>query len=188
MKMRLSDILSNSGGNDDLKNLFDTTEAAGEISPLPNGEYVAHIVAGELETSRVKGTPGYKLTFKVIEGEFIGRRFWLDCWLTPAAMPQTKRDLLKLGVNSLEQLENPLPRFIRCKCKLALRRDDDGNESNRVKSFEVVGFDKADDDPFAPGAVAAPPTGPVPTLPPVAAKLPPQTKNAERGADDAIPF
>lgn len=186
--MKLSDILSQCGGNDNLNKLFSETEAASETSPLPAGEYIAHIVAGELEQSRSKGTPGYKLTFKVIEGDHIGRKFWLDCWLTAAAMPQTKRDLMKLGVNSLEQLEQPLPRFFRCKCKLALRKDDEGNESNRVKSFEVIGIDKPDDDPFAPGAVSSAPTDPAPTLTPAAATLAPQTQDAEQGDDDAVPF
>ena len=81
-----------------------------------------------------------------------GRSTW---WMTPAAMPQTKRDLGKLGVTSLEQLENPLPRFIRCKCKLALRKDDDGNEANRLKSFEVVGIDIPEADAFAPEHIAS---------------------------------
>ena len=149
--MRLTDILT-SGGGDDLRDLWNKTEAAAEIGPLPAGEYVARIVAGELETSRTNATPGYKLTFEVREGAFAGRRFWHDCWLTPAALPATKRDLAKIGVSSLEQLEQPLPRWIRCRCKLALRRDDDGTERNRLKSFEVVGLDKPDSDPFSPDA------------------------------------
>jgi hypothetical protein len=65
-------------------------------------------------------------------------------------MPQTKRDLGKLGVTNLEQLENPLPKYIRCQCKIALRKDDDGNEANRLKSFEVLGIDKPEADAFAP--------------------------------------
>lgn len=187
--MRLSDILTD-GSGDDLKKLFDETEAAGEMAPLPAGDYVAHIVKGELETSRAKGTPGYKLTFKIVEGDHVGRRFWNDCWLTPAALPQTKRDLAKLGVTSLEQLEQPLPRFIRCKCQLALRKDDDGNERNRLKSFEVVGIDKPEEDPFAPGdtpdepvpgAVAAAPDEPQPS-PPAAGDVPP----AKEG--EIVPF
>jgi hypothetical protein len=149
--MKLSHILHNgSGGN--IRDIWDTTEAASEMGPLPPGEYVAHIINGELETSRTKSTPGYKLTFRVVEGQHVGRMFWHDCWLTAAAMPQTKRDLAKIGVTSLEQLEQPLPRFIRCKCKLALRRDDDGNESNRLKTFEVVGLDLPEPDTFAPTA------------------------------------
>ena len=31
-----------------------------------------------------------------------------------------------------------------------LRRDDDGGEYNRVRSFEVLGIDKPEQDPFAP--------------------------------------
>ncbi len=61
-----------------------------------------------------------------------------------------KRDLGKLGVTALEQLERPLPPGIRCQVKLALRRDDDGNEYNRVKTFEVVGIDEPESDAFAP--------------------------------------
>ena len=80
-----------------------------------------------------------------------GRQFWHDLWLTPAALPMTKRDLGKLGVTRLEQLEQPLPHGIRCKVKLARRRGDDGVEYNHVRSFEVVGIDKPEADAFAPG-------------------------------------
>jgi len=138
----LTDILHN-GQAEALRDAWDNTEAAGELTPLPGGEYVARITAGELENSRTNSTPGYKLTFKVCEGEFTGRQFWHDVWLTPAALPLAKRDLAKIGVTSIDQLEQPLPRGIRCKCKLALRRDDDGNEYNRVRSFEVIGIDVA---------------------------------------------
>ncbi len=81
---------------------------------------------------------------------------------------------------SPEELEKPLPRF-RCRCWLALRRDDDGTERNRLRRFEVIGIDKPDDDPFAPGAVAEPPIDPEPTLPPAAANL-----TTEGG--DCVPF
>lgn len=160
--MKLSDILKDDGS--DIEKLWDKVEAAGELGPLPPGEYVAHIIGGELQRSRTNSTPGYKLTFKVIEGEHAGRQFWHDCWLTPAALPQTKRDLLKIGVKSLDLLERPIPRSIRCCCKLALRKDNDGNERNRVRMFEVIGIDPPDADPFAPGAVANPLTAPLPTL------------------------
>jgi hypothetical protein len=66
----------------------------------------------------------------------------------------SKRDLGKLGVTSIEQLEQPLPAGIRCTVKLALRRDDDGAEYNRVRGFDVIGIDAdptADPD-FAPDA------------------------------------
>ncbi len=182
--MRLSDILANGGDADDMKRLWESTEAAGELAPLPAGEYVAHVVGGELSASRMNATPGYKLTFRVCEGPFEGRQFWHDCWLTPAALPQSKRDLGKLGVVSLEQLEQPLPRGIRCKVKLALRRDDDGNERNRVRTFEVVGIDPPDVDQFAPGPVDANSPQPPPALPGAVAVTDSQTNEGGQ----SVPF
>jgi len=103
-----------------------------------------------LETGKTRGTPGAKLTFRVCEGEYTGRQFWHDIWLTEAALPMAKRDLAKLGVVSLDQLERPLPRGIRCLCKLVLRRGDDGAEFNKLRSFAVVGIDPPEADAFAP--------------------------------------
>lgn len=148
-RRNLSDILR-AGNGDTLRKLWETTEAAGDFAPLPAGEYVAHVTAAELFNSRSNSTPGVKLTFRVAEGEHAGRLVWLDCWLTEAALPQTKRDLLKLGISSLDMLDRPLPRGIRCRVRVALRRDDDGTERNRVRSFEVVGIDTPEADPFAP--------------------------------------
>jgi hypothetical protein len=146
-RQKLSDVLG--GGGESLTTTWASTTAASDFTPLPTGTYVARIVSGELKTAK-KGTPGYKLAFKVLEGEYTGRQVWHDVWLTPAAMSMTKRDLGKLGVTSLEQLEEPLPQGIRCKVKLALRRGDDGAEYNRVQSFDVLGIDKPEDDDFPP--------------------------------------
>ena len=148
---KLSDIVRN-GDADRLQNAWNTTQAAGDFGLLPPGEYVSRVAKGGLESSRSKGTPGFKLEFVVIDGEHSGRKVWHDCWLTEAAMPQTKRDLGKLGVTSLDQLERPLPPGIRCKVRVVIRKDDDGNEHNRVRSFEVIGIDTPKADPFAPGA------------------------------------
>ena len=148
---KLSDILSAAGGGDDLRGLWDSTDAAGELGPLPAGEYLADLIGGELESSRANRTPGYKMTFSVVEpAEFAGRRFWHDCWLTPAALPQSKRDLAKIGVQSLDQLERPLPARMRCRVKLSLRKDDAGDERNRLRGFEVVGIVEPERDAFAP--------------------------------------
>src|SRR5262249_54534031 len=77
-------------------------------------------------------------------GDFEGRRAWCDFWLTPAGLPMTKRDLAKIGVTNLEQLEQPLPAGILIRGKLALRHDDDGNESNQLRRFEGIGIAKGD--------------------------------------------
>jgi len=155
----LSDILRE-GDRQNLSRAWGETQAAEDFAPLPTGEYVARIVGGELFTSKTKGTAGYKLAFRVLEGEHQGRQFWHDVWLTPAALPMAKRDLAKLGVTALEQLERPLPPGIRCKVKLAFRKDDDGNEYNRVRTFEVAGIDPPEQDAFAP--IDAPQPSPQP--------------------------
>jgi hypothetical protein len=148
-RRKLSDILN--GGADTIRAAWNATAAATDFAPLPTGTYDARIISGELTTAK-SGTPGYKLAFKVLDGEHAGRQFWHDLWLTAAALPMSKRDLGKLGVTSLEQLEKPLPPGIRCRVKLILRVGDDGTEHNRVRSFDVLGIDTVADDDFAPEA------------------------------------
>ncbi len=151
-RRRLSDILANDqSGN--LRDAWNRTEAAADFAPLPPATYTARVLSGELFNAK-RGTPGYKLAFRVLEGEHTGRQFWHDLWLTPTALPMSKRDLGKLGVTSIEQLEQPLQAGIRCTVKLALRRADDGAEYNHVRGFDVIGIDAdptADPD-FAPDA------------------------------------
>ena len=145
---KLSDILNGNGSG--FNAVWESTEAAGDFGAIPRGEYVCHVTTGELESSRTKSTPGYKIEFTILDGEFKGRKLWHDCWLTPAALPQSKRDLGKLGITSPAMLERPLPRGIRCKVTAVLRKGDDGVERNRVRSFEVIGIDTPETDPFAP--------------------------------------
>lgn len=146
----LSEILHN-GQQSKLASAWQSTAAAGELEPLPPGEYVATIERGELFTAK-SGTPGFKLSFRIIEGAHTGRHCWHDIWLTEAAVALAKRDLSKIGVASLDQLERPLPQGIVCRVKLVLRTGDDGAEFNRVKRFDVVRIDAPPQDPFAPAA------------------------------------
>lgn len=150
----LRDIL-HPGGQDKLSQAWDKTEAAKDFTPLSKGEYVCRLTSGTLQNSRSKATPGYKLEFTVAEGPYAGRKLWHDCWLTPSALPHTKRDLLKLGINSVEQMNRPLPAVFLCKVKVTLRKDDDGIERNKVQSFEVIGIEKPEADAFAPRPATA---------------------------------
>ena len=149
-RQRLTDILRSNSAREQLARAWDDTKAADEFKPLPSGEYIARIIDGGLFTSRTNQTPGYKLTFQVVEGEYTGRRFWDDLWLSAPALPMTKRDLAKLGVNSLDQLEAPIPQGIVCQVKLALRHDDDNTEYNRLRSFVVLRVELPTPDTFAP--------------------------------------
>jgi hypothetical protein len=147
----LTDILAAGRDRDQLGKLWAETKPADDFGkPLPRGEYIARVVSGELFNSKTNGTPGYKLCLEVLEGEHAGRKVWYDIWLSVAAIAIAKRDLAKLGVTSIDQLDSPLPLGIRCRLKLALRKDDDGTERNRVQTFEVIGIDAPELDPFAP--------------------------------------
>ena len=61
-----------------------------------------------------------------------------------------KRDLAKIGIATTEQLERPLPAGIVVAARVALRKDDDGAEFNRVTRFDVVAVETPAPDPFAP--------------------------------------
>lgn len=151
LRKSLSEILAGAGKDTDaLEKAWGETQAATDFGPLPKGDYEAVVTHGELFAART-GTPGYKLTFEVCEGDFKGRKFWHDLYLTPAALPIAKRDLAKIGITELQQLERPLPARFRCQVKIALRREDDGSERNRVTHFDCSGLEAP--DPFAPSEI-----------------------------------
>jgi hypothetical protein len=151
-RKKLTDILRGSD-RDALAKSWADTQAAKDLEALPSGEYLCRILTSELFTSK-QGTPGYKMTLEVVEGEHEGRRAWHDVWLTPAALPMAKRDLGKLGVTDLEQLERPLPAGILIRAKVTRRKNEDGTEFNRVVRFEPAGIEPG--DAFEPEPEAAP--------------------------------
>ncbi|VTR92755.1 Uncharacterized protein OS=Rhodopirellula baltica SWK14 GN=RBSWK_05112 PE=4 SV=1: DUF669 [Gemmata massiliana] len=138
------------GASDDIFDRFDATEAADDFGPLPKGVFVALAIGGKLDKART-GTDGYTIEFRVLEGEYTGRRLWVTKYFTPAALPYTKRDLAKLGIDSTAKLRQPFPanRLV-CKLTVTLRRDDDGTERNEVKNLDVIRVQEPTADPFAP--------------------------------------
>jgi hypothetical protein len=137
MRRRLSDIFT--GENmEALARQFDATEAAPDYAPLPANKYAVDFVQGQLCTSQ-SGNTGYTCTFEVNAGEFSGRRLWHTFWLTEAAMPYSKRDLNKLGIETGEQFEKPVPPGIFCSIKVVVRTDDDGTQRNKVIAIEPGG-------------------------------------------------
>jgi hypothetical protein len=136
---RLDSILSGSGSGGNFDDLWNATDAAGERDPLPPGRYLCLVVNGELAESRTKATPSYKLTFEVVEPtDFAGRKLWHDLWLTPKALPTSKRDLAKLGIVRPDQLRQAPPAGMLADVRVALRTEDDGRQFNRVNGFEII--------------------------------------------------
>src|SRR4051794_1282704 len=131
-RKRLTDILTDAQ-RAAIQRAWKTAKAADEFKPIPAGLYRCRVEEGELSASRA-GTPGYKLTFRVLDGEHAGRRVWLDLWFTDKAKDFARRDLQKLGFDEgddddiLQRLERPLPEGIIADVKVGLRRENDGRE------------------------------------------------------------
>ncbi len=149
-RKRLSDILPGAD-RENLARLWETTKPADGLGLLPAGEYSCRILDGTLSTAKT-GTPGYKITFEIVDGPHAGRRIWHDIWITPAAMSMAKRDLEKIGVTHFDQLDRPLPSGILATVKLGVRNEDDGTERNRIRDFWATGIEATEPEPFAPDA------------------------------------
>jgi len=154
-RKRLSDILLNSE-KERLGRAWSTTKPAADLAPVPAGEYRCRVADGTLFNAR-SGTAGFKISLDVLDGEHAGRRLYLDVWLSEAALPMARRDLGKLGIESFDQLERPLPPGIVVAAKVTLRRGDNGEEFNRVTRFEVIAVEPPKPDPFAPRTVGPAP-------------------------------
>jgi hypothetical protein len=148
-RKNLSDILRGGAGGDWINGNWGDIPPAPDFGPIPPGRYLAYAVDGSPFNAGT-GTPGYKVTFEIIEGDCKGRRTWYDIWLTGAAQRVAVRDLGKLGIKSRDQLERSLPRGIRCEIQVVVRKNDKGEEYNAVKWFQVLGIDQPQRDPFAP--------------------------------------
>jgi hypothetical protein len=132
--------------------LWDQAETAPDNTPLPKGTYNALIIKGALCESR-SGTRGYRITFRVEEGEHTGQMFWHTVWLSEKAITYAKRDLRKLGITSTTELAAPYPppgMLVHAKATLVLHKEDDGTERNEVRHFEILSHDEAPKDEFAP--------------------------------------
>jgi len=154
MSGKFSGIVNGNGGNlDGFFDGWDEIQQADDFgTPLPAGKYTCVWRKGELATSK-KGTPSYKLTFEIEDGEHKGRKLWHDIWLTPPARTIAKRELLKLGIDDPRtQLTKPIPKWLRVNVWVALQADDSGTERNSATRFEVVEKFEPEADPFAPQA------------------------------------
>ncbi len=79
---------------------------AGEFVPIPDGDYEIVIENNEIITSKTSGNPGFKLSTKIIAGEFKGRLVTSTSWITENTIPYFKGMLARLEVkiNKLEDL------------------------------------------------------------------------------------
>src|SRR5688572_3421991 len=105
-KKKLSEIVKDMTG---LKKQWANTKPAPDTDkPIPPGEYVCDLTDGSAFEAKT-GTPGFKVTLKVKEGEFAERLVWHDYYLSEKALPFTMRAFGKIGITDLEQLDDGFP-------------------------------------------------------------------------------
>src|SRR5271165_347861 len=131
---RLRDIVR--GNAADFNKTWNETEASSGFDPLPPGVYRCLITDGRLFTSRANSTPGFKITFEVIDPPHARRKVWHDVWLSSKALGIAKGELAKRGITSPDQLEQPLPPGLTADVQVVQRTDDNGVVFNRVRSFK----------------------------------------------------
>ncbi len=116
-----------------LADAFNGTPPAEVLDPIPAGEYQARAVDARLDETRT-GTPFYAMRLDVVAGEHAGRRLVARWYLSPAALPYSRRDLAALGLDAFARLERgDVPGGL-LRVRVALRRDDDGTGRNEVRS------------------------------------------------------
>ena len=125
-----------------LSELWNSTQAAPDYEPVPAGIYDVDLVSGKRFFARTTGTPGYLLTLRIVGGEYEGQMIWYKLWLTPRGISHAKKELAKLGLYELGQLEQTIPKGIRCRVRVVLQTRDDGTMENRVRNFIVTFIDE----------------------------------------------
>jgi hypothetical protein len=155
-KKKLSDIVKDMAG---LKQQWANTKPAPDLKPIPAGEYVCDLTDGTAFEAGT-GTPGYKVTLRVKEGEFAGRLVWHDYYLTAKALPFTMRAFAAIGITDLEQLDDGFPAGLVVKAKIVLNKGVKDTERNEVRSWELVAVGTGDAAPSA--ADHTPPDAPAP--------------------------
>tara|TARA_R110002073_G_scaffold72992_6_gene178572 strand:- start:6015 stop:6410 length:396 start_codon:yes stop_codon:yes gene_type:complete len=99
---------------------------------IPPGEYVCKTIKGEFFRSSRKQTPGYKITFIIVEGEHKSRLLWADVWLTPKCKGRARKAFDELGISGLEDELNKDKTYI---------VDVESDEYNGVVRAKVVNFE-----------------------------------------------
>jgi hypothetical protein len=153
---------------------------AGDLTPVPSGEYAAVIVDSVLKDTKDKTGQYLELVHEIIDGPFKGRKVWARLNLVNRN-PQTVTiaqqqlsaiahaiDRLEIGDDS-ELIGHPM--LIRVEFRAANPTDPKSRDSNEIKAWKALG-----------GSVAAhahsAPAMPAPTPAPAVAAAPPWARPA----------
>ena len=144
--------IGGNGNRDDFGDAFDAFDNAPieSTEPIPVGRYEVDVLRGELKRAK-SGTPLYRLSLAVRDGEHVGRKLWRDYFFTPAAASISKRELARMEITTREQMQTPLPLGLIALAVVGIEQDElTGEQRNVVKNLTKLRIDPPAADPFAP--------------------------------------
>lgn len=133
---------SNNGNGKPLEGLaaFDSVAPAAEYQPLPPGIYSARVQIGEYTTTKA-GAEAYRMKFEITEGDHAGKtvsRMWT---FGVKALPHTRRELLRFGLDNSASLLFPFPppgtEYL-VQLVVAIQSGDNGNQWNDIKRITDI--------------------------------------------------
>lgn len=139
---------------------LDGVSPAGDFTPLEPGWYNVRVENAE-ETVASTGTPGVKLEFSVIDGEFAGRKVFDRMWISPAA--------LGFVVQKLQAMQYPIPAgefdlepieligrrcAVKVETRIYTKADGTQGADNDVKAYDQIAGSDLPITPAEPAPVA----------------------------------
>lgn len=147
--MSLQDILRNqSKPVQDALSAFDDAKAAPDIARVPAGEYECVVAAIKMTESR-NGIPVCRLVLRITTGNCEGQFVFSDNYLSPDAMPYTKRRLSAIGFSTAKQLTAPLQNEVYVIVRVVQHMGDDGTAYTKVTDYRHLRTVAPKSDPFA---------------------------------------
>lgn len=108
-------------------------EGGGAGVRIPENDYAAKIVKAKFERSAEKDTPGIRITFKITEGKYSGKKVPDSLWITPRSLWRIRSLLEALGVEVPKSiLKLPLKPLVGK--DLGITVTDDEPYNGRIKS------------------------------------------------------
>lgn len=137
-------------------------EPVPSYEPIPAGQYLAQIVASEEKTSQ-KGNKFLSLELEVLDGQYKGRKIWVNLNLdhpNPETVKFARAELAAIckAVGVLRPQDSVqlhgLPMLITVKC---VNRKDNGELQNRIKAYAPKAAAAQSQPQQAPATSATPP-------------------------------
>lgn len=104
--------------------------------PLPEGIYSTVVEKIEITPAKTSGNPMWKVTLKVTDEEFAGRKLFTNLVLAENCLWKLKEFLAAIGVDADDAVDGDTEDLIGAECQVKVtQREYQGDIQNEVKKF-----------------------------------------------------